>query len=55
VLARRAVRMWIGPPPPSVAEVDRVLAVARGERRAAQLAGRRDVRRSGGVLRLVRE
>jgi tRNA(Ile)-lysidine synthase len=55
VMARRAVRMWIGPPPPSMSEVDRVLAVARGERRAAQLAGRREVRRSAGVLRLVRE
>jgi tRNA(Ile)-lysidine synthase len=54
VVARRAVRMWVGPPPPSVAEVDRVLSVARGERRSAQLAGRREVRRSGGVLRLVR-
>jgi tRNA(Ile)-lysidine synthase len=54
VIARRAVRMWVGPPPPSVAEVDRVLAVARGECRGAQLAGRREVRRSGGVLRLVR-
>jgi tRNA(Ile)-lysidine synthase len=54
VIARRAVRTWVGPPPPSLDEVERVLAVARGERRGAQLAGRREVRRSGGVLRLVR-
>ena len=28
-LARRAVRRWLGTPPPSLAEVERVLAVAR--------------------------
>jgi tRNA(Ile)-lysidine synthase len=50
VLARRAVRAWLGPPPPSSADVERVLAVARGERRGAQLAGGRCVRRSGGLL-----
>jgi len=54
VLARRAVRLWIGPPPPSLAEVDRVLAVASGERAGVQLAGGREIRRSGGLLRLVR-
>ena len=33
-LARRAVRSWLGAPPPSLDQVDAVLAVARGERRA---------------------
>ena len=54
VLARRAVRLWIGPPPPSLAEVDRVLAVASGEHVGVQLAGGREIRRSGGLLRLLR-
>jgi tRNA(Ile)-lysidine synthase len=55
VLAQRAVRVWLGVPPPSHAEVARVLQVARGERRAAQLAGGRGVRRSAGKLILERE
>jgi tRNA(Ile)-lysidine synthase len=50
VLARRAVRQWLGPPPPSSAEVERVLRVAAGERRATELAGGRAVRRSEGRL-----
>jgi len=50
-LARRAVRAWLGPPPPALDEVDAVLAVARGERRAVDLAGGRRVERSRGVLR----
>jgi tRNA(Ile)-lysidine synthase len=50
VLAQRAVRSWLGSPPPSASEVDRVLQVARGERRAAELSGARVVRRSGGLL-----
>lgn len=50
VLARRSVRQWVGPPPPSVAEVDRVLAVARGEVRATELAGSRRVWRRDGQL-----
>lgn len=41
-LARRAVRNWLRPAlsgrPPSAAAVDRVLAVARGESRAAEVA-----------------
>jgi tRNA(Ile)-lysidine synthase len=49
-LARRAVRRWLGPPPPSLAEVDRVLAVARCERRAAQLSRGRRVWREAGAL-----
>jgi tRNA(Ile)-lysidine synthase len=52
-LARRAVRRWIGVPPPSFAEVDRVLAVARGERHSTQLAGNRRVARSQGRLLLT--
>jgi tRNA(Ile)-lysidine synthase len=50
VLARRAVRLWVGHPRPSFAEVERVLAVARGGARAAQLAGGRTVVRRGGEL-----
>jgi tRNA(Ile)-lysidine synthase len=50
VLARRAVRCWLGSPPPSLAEVERVLAVAGGDVRAAELSGGRRVRRSGGQL-----
>jgi tRNA(Ile)-lysidine synthase len=49
-LARRAVRCWLGPPPPALEEVDTVLAVARNERRAVDLAGGRRVRRSGGMM-----
>ncbi len=51
-LARRAVRVWLGAPAPSFDEVDRVLGVARGDARAAELGGARRVERSGGVLRL---
>jgi tRNA(Ile)-lysidine synthase len=55
VLARRAVRQWLGLPPPSRAEVARVLEVASGARRATELAGRRTVRRgAGGRLLLER-
>jgi tRNA(Ile)-lysidine synthase len=50
-LARRAVRLWLGPPPPSSTDVERVLAVARGERRAVEVAGGVEVRRSRGRLR----
>jgi len=49
-LGRRAVRCWLGPPPPSFDEVERVLAVARGEARATQLTGGRCVRRTRGRL-----
>jgi hypoxanthine phosphoribosyltransferase len=61
-LARRAVRRWLRAPtdagdgragddhPPSLAEVDRVLAVASGHAVATELAGGRRVRRSGGRL-----
>jgi tRNA(Ile)-lysidine synthase len=49
-LVRRAVRLWLGPPPPSAAEAEAVLGVVRGERPAAQLAGGVEVRRAGGRL-----
>ena len=49
-LVRRAVRLWLGPPPPSVAEVEAVLAVARGDRRRTELAGGVEVSRAGGRL-----
>jgi len=47
VLARRAVRQWLGPPPPSLADVERVLAVADGSARATEVGGRRVWRRQG--------
>ena len=40
--------------PPSLAEVERVLAVARGEAVGTELAGGRRVRRRGGRLRVER-
>jgi tRNA(Ile)-lysidine synthase len=51
-LARRVVRRWLGSPPPSVATVERVLAVARGDAVATELPGGDRVQRVGG--RLVR-
>ena len=49
-LARRAVRCWLGSPPPSFDEVERVLAVAGGDTRATELSGGRRVRRTRGQL-----
>ncbi len=49
-LARRAVRCWLGAPPPSFDEVERVLAVAAGTARATELSGSRRVHRTGGQL-----
>jgi tRNA(Ile)-lysidine synthase len=50
-VARRAVRLWLGGAPPSLATVDAILAVVAGERRALELAGgRRVVRRCGCLL-----
>ncbi len=52
-LARRVIRGWLAAPaPPSVATVERVLAVARGDVRAAELPGGDRVERVTG--RLVR-
>ena len=55
VLGRRAVRRWLSTGcdhPPDAAAVDRVLAVARGEARAADVGGGRRVARTGQRLRL---
>lgn len=53
-LARRAVRAWLrGDHPPDSSTVERVLAVARGERRATEVGGSRRVERSGQRLRLI--
>ena len=59
-LARRAVRAWLRPldagagtgHPPDAAAVERVLEVARGERRACEVAGAR-IERSEMRLRMV--
>jgi tRNA(Ile)-lysidine synthase len=53
VVARRSVRSWLGVPPPSFDEVERVLAVARGECRGTELANGRAVRRSRGELLVI--
>jgi tRNA(Ile)-lysidine synthase len=59
-LARRAVREWLRETadderhPPDAAAVDRVLAVARHDRRAAEVAGGRRVARTAGRLRVER-
>jgi tRNA(Ile)-lysidine synthase len=53
-LARRAVRQWIGAPPPSFADVERVLGVARGDIRATEISGGHRVSRRNGLLQLVR-
>lgn len=52
-LARRAIRRWLhdGRHPPDAATVERVLAVARGERRACEVPGGGRVERSGMRLR----
>lgn len=56
-LARAAVRAWLraagGGHPPSSAAVERVLAVARGDVVATEVAGGWRVSRSGGQLRLT--
>lgn len=58
-LARRAVRRWLAAyddeqHPPDLASVERVLAVARGEVTACEVAGGHRVARTGGRLRLER-
>jgi tRNA(Ile)-lysidine synthase len=54
-IARRVVRQWLqGDGPPSSANtVERVLEVARGDRRAVEIGGGRRVERSGGRLSIV--
>jgi len=59
-LARRALRRWLreagdGEYPPSLAEVDRTLAVAAGASEGTELSGGRRVRRTGGRLRVEPE
>ena len=49
-LARRAVRLWLGHPYPTAAQVEEVLAVIRGERRATELPGGIRIARTGGRL-----
>ncbi len=50
-LVRRALRRWLGPPWPSLADLDRVEAVLDGTRRATEIAGGVRVSRSDGRLR----
>jgi tRNA(Ile)-lysidine synthase len=54
VLARRAVRCWLGSPPPSLADVERVLTVARGDCRATEVSDGRRVSRHQGRLEVER-
>ena len=51
-LARRAVRLWLGAPPPSAAEVERVLRVVEHVAVATELRGGRRIWRTQGRLRL---
>jgi len=54
-LARRALRQWLSTGcdhPPDSAAVERVLAVARGDARAAEVGGGRRVARTGQRLRI---
>ncbi len=53
-IARRALRIWLGGPPPALATIDSLLAVVAGERRAVELAGGRRVVRRGGRIVLER-
>lgn len=56
-LARRAVRRWLSEGehhPPDAATVERVLAVARNEAKAADVGGGRRVLRTRNILRLER-
>ena len=49
-IARRALRCWLGAPPPSASEIERVMDVVRGASSGTELAGGRPVRRSDGRL-----
>jgi tRNA(Ile)-lysidine synthase len=55
VLARRALRRWLTDAgyPPDRASIERVLAVARGESIACEIAGGRRVQRSGQRFDIV--
>lgn len=50
-LVRRALRRWLGPPWPSLADLARVETVLDGSRRAAEITGGVRVSRSDGRLR----
>jgi tRNA(Ile)-lysidine synthase len=52
-LARRVLRLWLGPPAPSAGHIEDVLGVLFGGGRAADLPGRVRVVRSGGRLHKV--
>jgi tRNA(Ile)-lysidine synthase len=55
-VGRRSIRDWLGgqgPYPPPLDAVDRVLEVARKNRRATEVPGGRAVRRSGGRLSIT--
>lgn len=54
-IARRAVRRWLTVDgyPPDAASVERVLAVARGDRQACEISGGRRIDRSNQRLRLT--
>ncbi|MEP6625698.1 MAG: tRNA lysidine(34) synthetase TilS [Acidimicrobiia bacterium] len=52
VVVRRAVRRWVGSPPPSADEVERIVAVVRGDRVACELSGGRRVRRTAGRVQI---
>lgn len=54
-LARRAIRRWLSDPyPPDLATIERVLSVARGEARACDIGGNREIRRSKQRMTLRR-
>jgi tRNA(Ile)-lysidine synthase len=52
-VARRVVRQWLGSPPPGLADVEAVLSVVDGSRRAVTLPNERRVERTAGRLHLV--
>jgi tRNA(Ile)-lysidine synthase len=52
-LARRVLRLWLGPPAPSAGHIETVLGVLFGRGRAADLPGGVRVVRSGGHLHRV--
>jgi tRNA(Ile)-lysidine synthase len=50
-LVRRALRRWLGPPWPSLADLARVEAVLDGTHRATEIAGGIRIHRSDGRMR----
>jgi tRNA(Ile)-lysidine synthase len=54
-LGRRAVRQWLGSPPPTMEHTEAVLEAAHGRRRSVDLPGGRRVVRSGGRLHIVEQ